>query len=77
MYGDSGGFDQRTLLHAHVLGELVAVVLGQCVIPGERAIVGRCRRKSHVGTKVVFALLAAHAATARDTRLHGDLVTDL
>jgi hypothetical protein len=75
--GDSSRLNKRTLLHAHVLWKLVAVVLRQGVIPCKRAIVWGCCRKSHVGAKVVLALLAAYAATAGHTGLHGDLITDL
>jgi hypothetical protein len=72
----SCGFDERALLEAHVLRELVAVVFRQSVVFSEGAVVGRCGSESHVGTKVVLALLAAYAAAAGNTRLHCDAVSD-
>jgi hypothetical protein len=74
---DSSRLNKRTLLHAHVLRQLEAVVLRQGVVPCQRTIIWRCRRKRHIRAKIVLALLAAYAATTGDTRLHSDLVTDL
>jgi hypothetical protein len=56
---DSSRLNKRTLFHTHVLRKLVAVVLWQAVIPRKRAIVWGSCCKSHVGAKVVLALLAA------------------
>ena len=75
--GDGGGFDQGALLEAHVLRQLVAVVLRQGVVPGQRAVVGRCGGEGHVRAEVVLALLAPHAAAAGDAGLHRHAVTDL
>lgn len=75
--GDGGGFDQGALLEAHVLRQLVAVVLGQSVVPSQCAVVGGCGGEGHVRAEVVLALLAPHAAAAGDAGLHRHAVTDL
>ena len=74
---DGCGFNKRALLKAHVLRELIAVVLREGVVPRQGTVVGRCRSEGHVRAKVVLALLAPYAAAAGDTRLHGDAVADL
>ena len=77
VHGDGGGFDQGALLQAHVLGELVAVVLGEGVVPRQRAVVGGRGGEGHVRAEVVLAVLAAHAAAAGDAGLHGHAVAHL
>jgi hypothetical protein len=77
VHRDSCGLDQGTLLHAHVLGQLVAVVFGERVVLCQRAVVWGRRGEGHVGAQVVLALLAADAATAGHAGLHGDAVAYL
>lgn len=77
MHRDGRRLDQRALLHAHVLRQLVAQILGQAVVARQRAVVGRRGCERHLGAEVVFALLAAHAAATGDAGLHGDAVADL
>lgn len=72
VHGNSCGLDQCALLERHALGQLVAVVLGQCVVPCQRAVVGRGRGKSHVRAEVILALFAADTHAAGHAGLHGD-----
>jgi hypothetical protein len=74
---DCGGLNECALLEAHVLRKLVAVVFGKRIVPREGSIVRRCSSESHIWAKVVLSLFASYTATARDTGLHCDAVTDL
>lgn len=76
MHTHSQRLNQRPMLQRHALGQLVAEVLGHAVVFRQRAVVGRRRCKRHVGTEVVHALLAAHAAPTGDAGLERDRVAD-
>ena len=77
MHGDARRLHERALLEAHVVRQLVAIVVGQAVVLGQGAVEGRRGGKRHVGTQVVAALFAARAAAAGDAGLHGDSVARL
>lgn len=74
--GDAQGLGQRAVLERDVVRQLVAKVLGQCVVFGQGAVDRGCGGKGHVDAEVVLALLAAHAAAARDAGLHCHAVAD-
>lgn len=71
------GLDQRALLQGHVVGQLVAEVLGGGPEAGQGAVDGGRGGELHLGAEVVPAGQAAGAAAARVARLDGDAVADL
>lgn len=76
VHGNGSRFDQRALLHGHVLRKLIAKVLRESVVPCQRAVIRRSGRKGHSRTKVVFALETPHAPPAGNAGLHCDAVAN-
>jgi hypothetical protein len=76
VHRDGSRLDQRALLKTHALRQLVAVILGQGIIPREGTVERRCRSECHIGAQIVLSFLAADTATAGDAGLHCDTVAD-
>lgn len=77
VHADGEGLDQGALLQGHVVGQLVAEVLGGGPEAGQGAVDGGRGGELHLGAEVVLARQAAGAAAAWITRLDGDAVADL
>lgn len=71
------GLDQRALLQGHVVGQLIAEVLGRRPEAGQGAVDGGSGGELHLGAEVVPARQAAGAPAAGVPGLDGDAVADL